>query len=334
VKWKDYPMRTLARAIPPTLLLAAAITAATPAHAATSAIPIAGYDVQQTPPSGFGGWTHDYTGTKVPTGRFIPPTGPGGTEPELLNDTGGSGSLNDGLVTNSAAGTQLFTNRPATDGQPVAPVLTLHLAQAASVAEIRLIGGDVPFNILPGTIDSLTVTIAGRSLSVHTTDAGTTDIVSLSGTPLADLPTDRVVLSSIVSSFPGISLDQFVLGEVQITGTPTAQAVEIDVAPGTARNLITGRTVAVAVLSSATFDAFTAVNPSSLTFGKTGDEASRIFCPFRRAIDVNGDRRPDLVCEFAVRPTGLIPGDTTATLKGSTTSGTPIVGTDTIRVLR
>jgi hypothetical protein len=39
------------------------------APAAGGTVPISGYDVLQTPASGFGYWYHSYTGTIAPTGR-------------------------------------------------------------------------------------------------------------------------------------------------------------------------------------------------------------------------------------------------------------------------
>jgi hypothetical protein len=50
----------------------------------------------------------------------------------------------------------------------------------------------------------------------------------------------------------------------------------------------------VAILSAATFNAPAEINVATLTFGRTGDEHSLIFC--NPGEDVNGDGLPDLVC--------------------------------------
>jgi hypothetical protein len=91
--------------------------------------------------------------------------------------------------------------------------------------------------------------------------------------------------------------------------------------------------VRVAVLSSPTFNALT-VNPSSLTFGRTGNEASLVRC--KAPADVNHDGRDDLQCIFSISATDLVLGDTSAVLKGTTGTGAtaqPIIGTDTVNVL-
>ncbi len=87
----------------------------------------------------------------------------------------------------------------------------------------------------------------------------------------------------------------------------------------------------VAILSTSTFNATAQVNQSSLTFGRTGDEPSFAFCS--GAEDVNGDGLPDLVCHFTTTQTGFQQGDTTAVLKGKTTSGRQLMGTDTVVIV-
>jgi hypothetical protein len=48
--------------------------------------------------------------------------------------------------------------------------------------------------------------------------------------------------------------------------------------------------------------------------------------------DVNRDRRPELICEFAVRGSGHTPADTTVVLHARTVAGILLSGTDRIRV--
>jgi hypothetical protein len=85
----------------------------------------------------------------------------------------------------------------------------------------------------------------------------------------------------------------------------------------------------VAVLSTATFSART-VNPSSVLFGATGNEAVPVKSAFE---DVNHDRRPDLVLHFRVEQTGIRPKDTAAILTGATWDGTIVIGQDSIRTV-
>ena len=93
-----------------------------------------------------------------------------------------------------------------------------------------------------------------------------------------------------------------------------------------------GEKLDVAILSTATFDAFTQVDKASLTFGHTGSEPSLDSCS-NDARDVNGDGFNDLICSFTVREGGFVAGDTQAILRGKTITGTPFVGTAQVHVV-
>jgi dienelactone hydrolase len=118
--------------------------------------------------------------------------------------------------------------------------------------------------------------------------------------------------------------------------------VPIDVRPGSATNPINVSSqgaVPVAVLSTARYDAVTRTDPSSLTFGRTGNEASlarKDGAPQCSTSDVNGDGRADLVCQFRTSELGYtgVEGTTKAVLKGRTLDPVPIAirGDDTVRV--
>jgi len=86
-------------------------------------VSITSYDVEQTPRSGSGGWCHNYTGTITNTGRTVAGSlarcASGGNQ--IANYSGGSGTLDDGVVSTSLFETHLFTTRNADDGQPVNP---------------------------------------------------------------------------------------------------------------------------------------------------------------------------------------------------------------------
>ena len=113
------------------------------------------------------------------------------------------------------------------------------------------------------------------------------------------------------------------------------QHINIDVKPG--RGMIVrldpkGRhAIPVALLSSKDFNAL-AVEVSSLTFGQTGDERSLRKCA-TRGIDVNRDRRPDLICEFDNNQAQFELGDSEGIVKGKTTAGTPFEGRGMLKVI-
>jgi len=111
--------------------------------------------------------------------------------------------------------------------------------------------------------------------------------------------------------------------------------VGIDIHPGAAPNAINPRSrgkIPVAILSSATFDATTQVAVPSLTFGRNGDEASLAFCN-TQGEDVNGDGFLDLVCHFDTTLAGFTEWEFQGTLKGSTVSGVPLTGSDSVTIV-
>lgn len=87
--------------------------------------------------------------------------------------------------------------------------------------------------------------------------------------------------------------------------------------------------IPVAILSTSSFNAVTQVDPRSVTFGATGNEASLAFCN-RHGEDVNGDGLPDLVCHFFTPRTGFTSASTIGVLKGKTVSGAAIQGSEAI----
>ena len=114
----------------------------------------------------------------------------------------------------------------------------------------------------------------------------------------------------------------------------TEQIVGLDIKPGDFPNSInrfSSGKIAVAILSSPTFDAPSEVDATSLTFGRTGTETSLAFCSGPQ--DVNGDGLLDLACHFNTRATGFLLGDTQGVLKGKTLSGVPIQGMDSVRIV-
>jgi hypothetical protein len=123
----------------------------------------------------------------------------------------------------------------------------------------------------------------------------------------------------------------------QLQGGGGMQPLEvlIDIKPGGFPNSInpsSNGVIPVAILSSSTFNAPSQVDKTSLTFGRTGDETSLAGCS-SNGEDVNGDGHLDLVCYFTTQATGFQPGDAVGVLKGTTVTGNPISGTDSVRIV-
>jgi hypothetical protein len=124
-------------------------------------------------------------------------------------------------------------------------------------------------------------------------------------------------------------------GALKVT-PETTRPVSVDIKPGGSPNSINSKSegnVAVAILSSPTFDAPLEVDFQSLTFGHTGTETSLLKCN-KGAEDANGDGLLDKICHFATALTGFQLGDTHGILKGVTVEGTPIVGSDSVRIVK
>ncbi len=140
-------------------------------------------------------------------------------------------------------------------------------------------------------------------------------------------------------SYANPSGDVGVLNSAELwPASPAVTEVGIDIKPGSFPNSLnpgSNGSVPVAVLGSATFTVLS-VNATSLTFGRTGTEASLRFhhgAPQCSLEDVNGDSRTDLICHFQTRSTGFQSGDTVGMLRGQTTGGVQFSGTDTVRIV-
>jgi hypothetical protein len=135
----------------------------------------------------------------------------------------------------------------------------------------------------------------------------------------------------LTATFTGISHFSILVGLV-----PDVLHVEIDIKPNTFPNDVNSvarGTIPVAILSTPAFSAPVAVDHASLTFGRTGDEASLSFCN-GNGEDVNGDGLLDLVCHFHRPLTGFVPGDALGILRGRTRASENLMGSDSVRVVR
>jgi hypothetical protein len=114
-----------------------------------------------------------------------------------------------------------------------------------------------------------------------------------------------------------------------------AIAVTIDIKPGSFPNSInlgSGGTVPVAIFSTASFDSRT-VDRTSVTLASAPVKLTGKGTPMSAFEDVNGDGLLDQIVHVETSALQLSEADTEAVLEGKTSGGTPIRGTDTVRVV-
>ena len=128
---------------------------------------------------------------------------------------------------------------------------------------------------------------------------------------------------------------------IVIKGPPSAEpvvesiGVEIDIKPGSGENSInlgSNGLVPVAILSTQSFDART-VNPTTVTIAGAQVKVKGKGTPMASLQDVNGDGLVDLVVHVSTEALELTAGATRAFLEAKTFGGTPIVGSDWVRIV-
>jgi hypothetical protein len=139
---------------------------------------------------------------------------------------------------------------------------------------------------------------------------------------LAGMQAGQAYLNIHTMMFPSGEIRGFLVIPIDISIKP-------DAAPPVPINARSEGLIPVAIISTPTFDASATVDTSSLTFGRTGDEASLAFCN-SGGEDVNGDGLPDLICHFKTNLTDFQSDDTLGILKGKTVQGSPIEGQEAI----
>jgi hypothetical protein len=111
-------------------------------------------------------------------------------------------------------------------------------------------------------------------------------------------------------------------------------SVNIDIRPGSLKNPINLRakkgTIPVAILTTNTFDALQ-VDWETVRFGPSGATERHERLHVRDA-DYDGDM--DVVLHFETRNTGILCGDTEASLTGKTFSGEEFTGSDVIKIVK
>ena len=139
-----------------------------------------------------------------------------------------------------------------------------------------------------------------------------------------------VNVDGLSATFAGISHLSILVGLL-----PDVIQVSLDIKPNTLPNPVNTKSrgkIPVAILSTDSFDAVAAVDHTTLTFGRTGDEISLSHCNVNGE-DVNDDGLNDLVCHFYTQSSGFMSGDTEGFLKGQTWANENLLGTDTVRIV-
>ncbi len=181
-------------------------------------IGVSSYNITNASPAGFGGWNHFYNGTI---------TNNSGTS----NYSGGSGTLNDGLIGTNEQNTQLFST-------PAASTITIFLNQIAKVENIKLFSFDASGrNTIPGNISSLNVTINGITQNFGTTGFGPVafngpvhELIDFTSSAFANLATDRITFSNFltVGRFP----QAYSISEITVDGNPATAVPTPALLPG------------------------------------------------------------------------------------------------------
>lgn len=107
----------------------------------------------------------------------------------------------------------------------------------------------------------------------------------------------------------------------------------IDIKPGTFANSINPKSkgkIPVAILTTPSFDAAGAVDPTTILFGATGIEVAPVHSAME---DVDGDGDLDMILHFVTQDTGITCGSASASLTGRMFSGVMIKGTDSIETV-
>ena len=172
---------------------------------------ILSYNVSNARLSGFGAWSHTYSGTITPLG--------GG----LANYTGGSGTLNDGSVSNTASNNMLFL---AGDNS----VITLFLSGTFQLSSLTLFGGVNAANVIPGTLTGATIGFGGGSVALTSAPSNPgclsgncDDTFSFGGSALAGLNGNTITLSNFQGNF---FADHYSISEIGLSGIPVSTVPE------------------------------------------------------------------------------------------------------------
>jgi len=146
------------------------------------------------------------------------------------------------------------------------------------------------------------------------------------------LYTDETLAPRTLSS---IAVMNPATGTKQIAVNVQGYFYPIDIRPGKPINNVNPNSrgkMEVSILSTKTFDATKAINQTTLTFGRTGNEHSLSRCS-KMAKDVNNDGLPDVRCRFLTKNAGFQSNDKIGILRFVGNDGTPYEGRDAIAIV-
>ncbi len=170
---------------------------------------IASYDIENARAQNYGLWTNKYSG-------LITPAKTSG----LFNYTGGSGTLNDGIVPNGIENTQMIIG---TDN----PVITLHLSEKSTIKELNFYSMLYTGNYSAGNLKSATISYGGKSVTVDAFNWGPTcsnphavfcnNKLDLSNTILNGVETDTIIISNFLTK--SNYSPYYSIGEISLNGS-------------------------------------------------------------------------------------------------------------------
>ena len=146
---------------------------------------------------------------------------------------------------------------------------------------------------------------------------------------MSELPHGDQLIHYPLSGYPGNIRSDF--------SEHPPKSVMIDIKPDDEQNSInlsSAGVIAVAILSSESFDA-TAVNPDSIQLEgasvKIAGKSNKYLC---HTEDVNADGLIDLLCQINTNQLQIQPGQSVCVLKAKTNEGISIKGDDIIRIVK
>jgi hypothetical protein len=178
----------------------------------SDALTITGYDVTNTRLTGLGGWGHTYSGTITSVGS------------ERYDYTGGSGTMNDGVMGADDGATHLFLTSDV-------PTITVFLDQMYTIDQIDLLSFEIPpSNGIPGNMTGVSITIGATTQAFSTIGFGPIqsggwpahERIDLTSSVLSTITTDQFTLSAFAST--GQWSNYFSISEIElISGNPVPE---------------------------------------------------------------------------------------------------------------